>query len=50
MTEQGETAEQALLAHAERQTKALENMNWVLMFLFVLGLVTAGIWLIGLVG
>lgn len=48
MTQQGESVEQALLAHAERQTKALENMNWVLMFLFVLGLVAAGIWLVGL--
>jgi hypothetical protein len=36
----------ALLEHAQRQTKALENMNWVVMALFVLGLIAAGIWLI----
>lgn len=37
---------QALLEHAQRQTKALENMNWVLMALFVLSLISAAVWLI----
>lgn len=46
MTERGIDVNQALLEHAERQTKALENINWVLMALFVLGLITAGITLI----
>jgi hypothetical protein len=36
----------ALLEHAQRQTRALENMNWVVMALFVLGLISAAVWLI----
>jgi hypothetical protein len=43
-----QNVEQQLLAHAERQTKALENINYVVMALFVLVLISAGIFLIGL--
>jgi hypothetical protein len=38
--------EQALLEHAQRQTKALENINYVVMALFVLVLVGIGLALI----
>lgn len=41
------TFETQLLRHAERQTKALENINWVLMALFVLFLIGAAISVIG---
>lgn len=44
-----ETTEQQLLAHAERQTKALENINWVVMALFVVALIGAAIWVIAAV-
>ena len=37
------TVEKQLLDHAARQTKALENINWVLMALFVLSLIVGGI-------
>ena len=40
------SVEQQLLRHAERQTKALENINWVLMALFVAALVGLGLFLI----
>jgi hypothetical protein len=44
-----ESVEQQLLRHAARQTKALENINWVVMALFVIGLIAAGIWVIAAV-
>lgn len=49
MTQQAETAEQALLHHAERQTKALESINGALMFLLALAILgvliaAASIW------
>ena len=42
--------ETQLLRHAERQTKALENINWVVMALFVLGLIGVAIWVITSLG
>ncbi len=45
-SEQGTHTQAELLAHAQRQTKALENINFVLMALFVLGLVAFGALLI----
>ncbi len=35
--------QQALLEHAQRQTKALENMNIVLMFFLVVALIGVGV-------
>lgn len=40
MTQQGEPVEQALLDHAERQTKALESMNGAMMFLLALAILS----------
>lgn len=34
--------QKALVAHAQRQTKALENINVVMMFLLVVTLIAAG--------
>lgn len=48
MDTESATIEQQLLAHAARQTKALENINWVLMALFVMVLIGGGIALIGM--
>lgn len=41
MTEQGESVEQALLAHADRQTKALENINALFKLFLVVCLIAA---------
>lgn len=46
MDTQVSSTERALLAHAERQTKALESIQRIVMFLFALGLVAAAIYLI----
>jgi hypothetical protein len=37
---------QQLLRHAERQTKALENINYVLMIWFVVSLLAAAVWIL----
>jgi hypothetical protein len=41
MTQQGESADQALLAHAERQTKAIEDIRGAVMFLLALAILFA---------
>lgn len=40
--------ERQMISHAERQTKALESIQRIVMFLFVLGLIGAAIYLIAL--
>lgn len=41
MTQPTETTEEALLRHAERQTKALESINGSVLFLLVLAILGA---------
>jgi hypothetical protein len=41
MTQQDESADQALLTHTERQTKALEDIRGALLFLLALAILGA---------